>query len=93
MLHHQPKPNPNPNPNPNRAYGALLFEMLQGRVAFDGSSLDSLYMAIRNVKHPPFAKGVSKAAQAVIRGLLVAAASKRLTAENATVEHSGWLGC
>ena len=65
------------------AFGALVYEMLHNRVAFNGNSEIQLHQRIRSGKHATFGKGVSKPMRAMIAALLETDSAARLTAEDA----------
>lgn len=65
------------------AFGALLFEMLHSRVAFNGVSEQQLYQRIRQGKHCAFRKDIGKSLRATIVALLEVDPTKRLSAEKA----------
>ena len=66
------------------AFGALIYEMLHNKVAFNGVSEQQLYQRIRGGTHTAFKKDISKEVQKLIKGLLVVDAGKRLTAKEAS---------
>ena len=62
------------------ALGALVFELLEGRAAFSGTSAHQLVQRIRNVSHEPYRSGASRDAKALVKGLLHGEPSTRATA-------------
>ena len=65
------------------AFGALLYEMLHNRVAFNAISELQLHQRIRSGKHAPFRKGTDKKLTQLISSLLEVAPAKRMAAESA----------
>ena len=65
------------------SFGALLFEMLHNRVAFNGISVEQLHQRIRQGRHTAFRKEISKPLKQLILGMLDVEPSSRLTADKA----------
>ena len=65
------------------ALGAMVFEMLHNRIAFNGVSEQQLYQRIRSGTHHAFRKDLSKEARGLIKGMLTVDPSKRTTAKQA----------
>ena len=70
------------------AYGALLFEMLEGRPAFRGSSMEQLNIRIMRASHEAFGSQTPPGARHLIKQFLVVDPTVRCTAAHA-LEH-GW---
>ena len=63
------------------ALGAMIYEMLHNRIAFNGVSEQQLYQRIRSGTHTAFRKDLSKEAKGVIKSLLAVDPTKRATAK------------
>jgi serine/threonine protein kinase len=61
------------------AFGALLYEMLHNKVAFNGVSEQQLHQRIRGGTHAALRKDMSKGVVKLIKSLLTIDADKRLT--------------
>lgn len=64
------------------ALGALLYEMLHGKPAFRGVSMEQLKLRILRVSNEPFASGCSAGARSLVGALLQQNAEARLTARD-----------
>jgi serine/threonine protein kinase len=65
------------------AFGAMLFEMVHNRLAFNGVSEQQLYQRIRECKVTPFRKDVCKGLKSLIMGMLTVDPSKRTSSKKA----------
>lgn len=65
------------------AYGALTFEMLEGKPAFRGSSMEQLNIRIIRGSHEAFTVATPPKARALIKALLCVDATTRLPAREA----------
>jgi len=63
------------------ALGAVVYEMIHGKFAFSGGSLEQVQSRIRAVKHQQIDPQVGRTPKAMIQGLLVYDPLKRLTAK------------
>lgn len=66
------------------AFGALIFEMLEGRPAFRGSSMEQLNIRIMRASHEAFTVATPAPARAVIKALLQVEPMSRLSALQVT---------
>ena len=62
------------------AYGALVFELLEGKPAFRGASQAQLNMRLVRASHEAFTGATPQPARAIIKRLLIMDFEKRLTA-------------
>jgi len=69
------------------AYGALIFEMLEGRAAFRGSSMEQLNIRIMRASHEAFTGATPPPARALVKSMLLVEPTSRLPAASA-VEHA-----
>ena len=67
------------------AYGALIFEMLEGRAAFRGSSMEQLNIRIMRASHEAFTPATPAPARALIKAMLLVEPSSRLPTAEAIV--------
>lgn len=67
------------------ALGAMLYEMLHGKPAFRGSTMEQLKLRIMRVSHEALAKPIADGAKALVRELLQQLAESRLTAKQVLV--------
>ena len=72
------------------AFGALAFEMLEGKPAFRGSSMEQLNIRIIRGSHEAFTQATPPPARALIKALLCVDAATRLPARDAIAFE--WLG-
>eukprot|EP00908_Phaeocystis_cordata_P004389 Transcript_14774.p1 GENE.Transcript_14774~~Transcript_14774.p1 ORF type:complete len:435 (-),score=145.79 Transcript_14774:912-2084(-) len=71
------------------ALGAMLYEMLHGKPAFRGASMEQLKLRIMRVSHEPFAPTTTTGAKSLVRELLQQSVEGRATARDCAM-HS-WL--
>jgi len=64
------------------AFGALSYEVLHGRFAFTGLTMEQLQLRIIKGSHEPLSKSLSSAARLAVKALLAPAVEKRWTAED-----------
>ena len=65
------------------AYGAVIFEILEGRAAFRGSSMEQLNIRIMRGSHEAFTKATPSGARALIKALLTIDVATRMKAGDA----------
>ena len=70
------------------AYGALVFELLEGKPAFRGASTQQLNMRIVRASHEEFTSATPPPARSLVKKLLLLDGSMRMPARSA-VAH-GW---
>ena len=68
------------------AFGALVFEMLEGRPAFRGASMEQLGIRIMRASHEAFSGATPPTARALIKGMLQIDPMSR-TPANQAIEH------
>ena len=75
-----------PRPVDMWALGALIYEMMHGKPAFRGSSMEQLKMRVLRADHERLGKELSERARALLAALLVPDPAARATAA-ATLDH------
>jgi len=71
------------------AFGAMLYEMLEGRPAFIAEGIDDLKLRIRNGFHSTFSTSLTKPAKQLVLSLLVNSPMNRFSASE--VMNSDWI--
>jgi serine/threonine protein kinase len=71
------------------ALGAMTFEMVQGKAAFNGTSVGQIEQRIRTGSHAAFAPETPPAVRAFVQGCLAASPAHRIDAQ-AALRHA-WL--
>ena len=67
------------------AFGAMLYEMLHNKVAFNGVSEQQLHERIRSGKHAPMRKDLSKEIVKLLKAMMEAVPTRRITSELAAL--------
>lgn len=71
------------------ALGALIFEMLEGRPAFNGGSLQQVSQRIRTAAHEQFRTNASAESRALVKSLITSSPTKRASME--TIMAQPWI--
>ena len=66
------------------AFGALVYEMLEGKAAFRGSSMEQLNIRIMRASHEQFTQASPAHARQLVRACLSVDVEKRVPAPGAT---------